>query len=149
MTFKEIFLSGGGALIVIMTILQIAPIKIDPWATLARWIGRALNGDVLKKLDELEEGQKETRGQLEEHIRVDDERDANYRRQSILRFNVELMRGENYTHEHFVDMLAEIDDYERYCEEHPNYKNNRAVMAIANIKRVYEEHEKNNSFLKA
>lgn len=149
MTFKELFLSGGGALIVIMTIIQIAPIKINPWGAFARWIGRALNGDVLKKLDQLEDGQKETRVQLDEHIRVDDERDANYRRQTILRFNVELMRGENYTHEHFVDMLSEIDDYERYCEEHPSYKNNRAVMAIANIKRVYEEHERNNSFLKA
>lgn len=149
MTLKEIFLSGSGALIVIMTIIQIAPIKIDPWGALVRWIGRALNGDVLKKLDQLEAGQRETRAQLDEHIRVDDERDANYRRQSILRFNAELMRGENYTHEHFVDMLTEIDDYERYCEEHPNYRNNRAVMAIANIKRVYEEHQKNNSFLKA
>ena len=136
MTLKEIFLNGGGALVIILTILQIAPIKIDPWGAIARWIGRALNGDVLKKLDELEDGQAETRVQLEEHIRVDDERDANSRRRDILNFNVELMREKNYTHEHFVDMLTEIDEYERYCEEHPGYKNNRAVMAIANIKRV-------------
>jgi len=148
MTLKEIFLNGGGALVIILTILQIAPIKIDPWGAIARWIGRALNGDVLKKLDELEDGQAETRVQLEEHIRVDDERDANSRRRDILNFNVELMRGKNYTHEHFVDMLTEIDEYERYCEEHPGYKNNRAVMAIANIKRVYEENERTNGFLK-
>ena len=145
MTLKEIFLNGGGALVIILTILQIAPIKIDPWGAIARWIGRALNGDVLKKLDELEDGQAETRVQLEEHIRVDDERDANSRRRDILNFNVELMRGKNYTHEHFVDMLTEIDEY---CEEHPGYKNNRAVMAIANIKRVYEENERTNGFLK-
>ena len=148
MTLKEIFLNGGGALVIILTILQIAPIKIDPWGAIARWIGRALNGDVLKKLDELEDGQAETRVQLEEHIRVDDERDANSRRRDILNFNVELMRGKNYTHEHFVDMLTEIDEYKRYCEEHPGYKNNRAVMAIANIKRVYEENERTNGFLK-
>ena len=148
MTLKEIFLNGGGALVIILTILQIAPIKIDPWGAIARWIGRALNGDVLKKLDELEDGQAETRVQLEEHIRVDDERDANSRRRDILNFNVELMRGKNYTHEHFVYMLTEIDEYERYCEEHPGYKNNRAVMAIANIKRVYEENERTNGFLK-
>ena len=30
-------------------------------------------------------------------------------------------------------MLAKIDDYERYCEEHPEYPNNRAVLAIENI----------------
>jgi len=148
MTLKEIFLNGGGALVVVLTILQIAPIKIDPWGAIARWIGRALNGDVLKKLDELEDGQADTRAQLEEHIRVDDERDANSRRRNILNFNVELMRGKNYTHEHFIDMLTDIDEYERYCEGHPGYKNNRAVMAIANIKRVYEENERTNGFLK-
>ena len=148
MTLKEIFLNGGGTLVVVLTILQIAPIKIDPWGAIARWIGRALNGDVLKKLDELEDGQADTRAQLEEHIRVDDERDANSRRRNILNFNVELMRGKNYTHEHFIDMLTDIDEYERYCEGHPGYKNNRAVMAIANIKRVYEENERTNGFLK-
>lgn len=54
MTLKEIFLSGSGALVVILTLIQISPIKVDPFGALARWIGRALNGDVLKKLDKME-----------------------------------------------------------------------------------------------
>lgn len=45
-------------------------------------------------------------------------------------------------------MLLDIDDYERYCESHPEYKNNRALMAISNIKRVYSENEKDDGFLK-
>ena len=68
-------------------------------------------------------------------------------RQRILRFNIELMRGEDFTHECFNDMLLDIDEYERFCETHPGYKNNRAVMAIANIKRVYQDHEENGGFL--
>jgi len=44
-------------------------------------------------------------------------------------------------------MLLDIDEYERFCETHPGYKNNRAVMAIANIKRVYQDHEENGGFL--
>ena len=69
-------------------------------------------------------------------------------RQRILRFNADLMRGDNcYTHEYFVDVLRDIDEYEDFCRSHPGYKNNRAVMAIANIKRVYEQHEKDEDFL--
>ena len=149
MTLQEMLLGGGGALLVLTTLIQISPLKIDPWGAFARWIGRALNGDVLKKLDTLEHSQQETKERLDEHIHIDDERDADAHRQRILRFNSELIKGENFTHEYFVDILVDLDEYEEYCEAHPGYKNNRAVMAIANIKRVYAEHEKNNSFVKA
>ena len=44
-------------------------------------------------------------------------------------------------------MLAEIDAYERYCEEHPEYPNNRAVLAIENIREVYKERMKKHDFL--
>ena len=66
---------------------------------------------------------------------------------SLVGFNIELMRGEDFTLECFNDMLLDIDEYERFCETHPGYKNNRAVMAIANIKRVYQDHEENGGFL--
>ena len=68
MTLKDIFLSGSGALVVILMLIQITPIKVDPFGALARWIGRALNGDVLKKLDKMESAQAETRERLDEHI---------------------------------------------------------------------------------
>lgn len=35
--------------------------------------------------------------------------------------------------------VSEIDFYERYCKEHPEYENNRAVLAIQNIKHTYSE----------
>ena len=60
MTLQEMLLGGGGALLVLTTLIQISPLKIDPWGAFARWIGRALNGDVLKKLDTLEHSQQET-----------------------------------------------------------------------------------------
>lgn len=44
--------------------------------------------------------------------------------------------------------LAKIDDYERYCEEHPEYPNNRAVLAIENIRAVYKERLKKRDFLR-
>ena len=42
--------AGGGVVIVIMTLIQITPIRIDPWSSIARAIGRAINGEVIQKV---------------------------------------------------------------------------------------------------
>lgn len=147
MTLKELFLSSGGILIAALALIQISPIKVDPFGALARWIGRALNGDVLKKLDEMEKAQAETREQLDEHIRIDNEHNADVHRVQILRFNRELLQEVPHTQEDFVEALSEIDFYEHYCKSHPEYENNRAVLAIENIKRAYMEWQENHKVL--
>ena len=52
-TIKQIALGGGGVLLILMTLIQITPIKINPWSWIARLIGRAINGEVLTKVDNL------------------------------------------------------------------------------------------------
>ena len=83
---------------------------------------------------------------LEEHIQVDDERNANLLRTQILRFNDELIDDKHHTREHFIEILAVIDAYEDYCRSHPDYKNNRCICAVANIKRVYNERLQKHDF---
>lgn len=142
MNAQEILLGGGGLLAVVMTLLQVAPIKINPWSALAKAIGRAVNADVLREL-------KSVKDDLSDHIRMDDERNADEHRARILRFNNELLRDIPHTKEEFIDVLADIDFYERYCRDHENYKNNRAVHAIANISRVYDDRLREHDFLKS
>lgn len=81
------------------------------------------------------------------HIQVDDERNANLLRTQILRFNDELIDDKHHTREHFIEILAVIDAYEDYCRSHPDYKNNRCICAVANIKRVYNERLQKHDFL--
>lgn len=142
MSLKEIFLGGGGLLVVLLTLVEFAPIKINPWSALAKAIGRAVNADVLREL-------KSVKDDLSDHIRMDDERNADEHRARILRFNNELLRDIPHTKEEFIDVLADIDFYERYCRDHENYKNNRAVHAIANISRVYDDRLREHDFLKS
>lgn len=146
MTFEEILFGGGGGLAILLTLLQISPLKINPWSALkkgSKWLWRAftrsLNADVLAKLEELETGQRDTRNKLEEHIQLADKREADSYRASILHFNVELIQKVPHTREDFIEILSDIDHYEDYCDTHRNYENNRAICAIANIKRVYAE----------
>ena len=147
MELKEILLNGGGAVLVLMTLVQIAPIKINPWSAIAKMIGRAINADVMSEIKEIKDTQKQTQEKLTNHIRVDDDRNADSHRQRILQFNNELLRDIPHTREDFIEILAEIDFYEKYCEEHKDYKNSRAVHAIANISRVYDDRLKKHDFL--
>lgn len=147
MSMKDILLNGGGLLLLLMTIIQITPIKLNPWSAVAKWLGKAINADVLSKLKDVEDEQKETRQALDEHIRLDDERNADSHRQRILAFNNELLRDIPHTQEDFIEILAEIDYYEDYCKQHPEYKNNRAVHAVAHIGRVYDERLQKHDFL--
>lgn len=131
-------LIGGG--IALSALVDISPIKLDPWKCIFRALGKALNGEVLDKLGE-------TQQKLEAHIKADDERNADMLRTRILRFNNELIRELPHTKEDFIDVLADIDDYEAYCKNHPEYKNNRAVHAIANIGKTYDERLWKHDFL--
>lgn len=140
MTIQEILLGGGGLAFALLSLVEIAPVKWNPWSALAKAVGRAINADLLKELAD-------TRATLEKHIRLDDERNADAHRAKILAFNTELLRGIDHTREDFIEVLAEIDQYESYCRAHPEYKNNRAKHAIANIGRVYDDRLKKHDFL--
>ena len=94
-------------LVILMTLVQISPAKIDPWSWLAKAIGKAINADISSRLSEIE-------AKLDNHIETDDRRTADNRRAQILHFNNELLRPIYHTKEEFVEVLAKIDEYERY-----------------------------------
>jgi hypothetical protein len=147
MNIQEILLGGSGAVLVLLSIVEISPIKINPWTRLAKWLGRAINADVIDELETVKTAQTETRKRLEEHINTNEKQEADNCRARILRFNNELIREIPHTKEEFIDVLKDIDDYERYCKEHTDYANGRAVHAIANIGRVYDERLEKHDFL--
>lgn len=126
MSLNEIIASGGGILFALLTIIQLAPIKVNPWSKIAKTIGRAMNVEIMDKLNESEAT------------------DARYR---ILRFDDEIRHHVKHTEEHFNQILCDIDEYERYCSTHPNYKNSKAVLAIENTRRTYERCRQENSFM--
>ena len=107
---------------------------------LARAIGKAINADVSVRLSEIEK-------KLDGHIDMDDKRTADGHRAQILHFNNELLRPISHTKEEFIEVLAKIDAYEKYCEAHPDYPNNRAVLAIENIREIYKDRLKKRDFL--
>ena len=134
MNLYEILTDGGSLLLVLMTLVQLAPVKINPWSWLAKVIGKAMGLEAIEK-------------KLDAHILMDDRRCADGHRARILHFNNELLRGIEHTKEEFIEALAEIDAYEHYCAGHPEYPNNRAVLAIENIRSNYKERLQKHDFL--
>lgn len=140
MSIQEMAAAGGGVLLALMTLVQIAPVRLNPWSAIAKAVGRAINADVTRELTEI-------KAKLDAHVTMDDRRNADGHRTRILHFNNELLRSIAHTKEEFVEVLAEIDAYESYCDEHPDYPNNRAVLAIQNIKSNYQARLQKHDFL--
>ena len=137
---KTALLGGGGVLLILITLIQITPIKINPWSWIGRSIGRAINGEVLTKVDTLS-------NELADHKAKSEERHATLCRAHILRFGDEVLHGVPHSKEGYDSILLDIDAYEEYCERHPDYKNNIAVETIKHIKKMYQKHLEEDSFL--
>ena len=125
--------SGGGGvavlLVVACSLIQLTPIKLNPWS----WFGKIIFGSIFKRLD-----------RIEHDMEVNKHDDVRYK---ILAFNAEIIRGQKHTQEQFDNILMCIDDYEIYCSEHPDYKNNKAKMAVEHITNTYAKCQRDNSFL--
>lgn len=137
---KQAGLYGSGAIIILMTLIQISPIKINPWSWIGRCIGRAINGEVLEKVETLTRDVKQNKAD-------DDEQWASLSRTHILRFGDEILHGMSHSKEHFNQVLLDISKYEQYCESHPQYINNIATATIQQIKKTYQKCLDENNFL--
>lgn len=133
-TQAAVLLLGGSCLI------QISPIKLNPWTVVGRAIGRWINGELIEKVDNLE-------SQFNQMKENDAEREAKSARIRILRFGDECQQSVLHSQEHFDQIIEDIDNYETFCDTHPNFKNNKAVLTIANIKETYRRRMTANDFL--
>lgn len=126
--------------VALATIIQVSPIKLDPWTWLARWIGRAINAELMEKVDQLELDIK----QIDHDA---GERNAKAARARVLRFGDELIHDVRHSKEHFDDILQDITEYEKYCEEHPEFENDRMQLTAQKIKDTYKKCWEEHSFL--
>lgn len=61
-------------------------------------------------------------------------------RLTILTFGDELQYNrEEASREHFDQIMKVIDEYEDYCDTHPDFPNNKCLMTIQYIKEVYRK----------
>lgn len=90
--------------VLITTILQVAPIKINPWDDVLKWIGNKLNGEIQNQLTGI-------RKDLDGHIVAEMRRD-------ILTFARQCRKGMEHSEEQWHHVLTQAKRYENYIESH-------------------------------
>lgn len=141
-----IWLAGVGT-VTLTTIVQKLSSKFKPWSWLAEQFGNAINKTTLEKLDKLESKVAE----LEKRDNQQDEEREKERalsaRRRILRFADECRRQEKHSEEYFNNILEDISMYKDYCDTHPMFENEKAIIAIQVIDETYKRRLDKNDFL--
>ena len=104
--------------------------------------------DLLKKsIAEAQKSIAEVQTTLKDHIREDEEDRIRTKRYRILRFFDELCEGKRHSESHYEDILEDIDDYIRFCDNHPEFKNSRGHAAMVAIQEAYAKIKAKGGFL--
>ena len=133
-----VWLTGVGG-VILTTLVQKLSTKYKPWSWIAQQFGRAVNEEMLNKLDTLEAKV----DKLEKtDKRQDEERDKQLAldaRRRILSTADEIRKKVRHSEEFFNDVLDDISYYRNYCKTHPNFENSKAVISSRIIEETYQQ----------
>lgn len=116
-------------LIIILSLIQISPIKLNPWDHILGWFGKKMNHEADKKLSDLDK-------------RVTDLWINNHR-QSILTFARECRDGTEHDSEEWSNILNLCEEYERFTED--NHVTNGVVKENTRyIRELYQKKSREN-----
>lgn len=147
MKLNDIIFGSSSVLFILLTLVEITPIKINPISWICTWIGKQTQKETLKKIDTIQKDITSVKEDIQKLKDSDLQNEATDCRYRILRFADECYLGQNHSMEHFKQILQDITIYESYCDAHPDFPNNVAIMAISQIKSNYQNHVNNHDFL--
>lgn len=112
--------------IIFLSVVEICPIKINPWSWIGGLIGKLLGiKSVSDKVDALE--------------KKVDENQATTIRVRILNFENELQEGRKHSKDSWDQVMDDIHRYENYTNEHPEFINNITIASTNHITKKYSE----------
>ena len=120
------------SLIAFTGLLQIVPIKINPWSALLKWISKTITGDACSKIDDL--------------IKQVDENEKDRIRWEILDVANSCRNGRKHTRDEFQHIVALNDKYKKLLEK-TNDKNGVFELEYDYIQKIYAERLAKNDFL--
>lgn len=111
-------------LIILFSLIQIAPVKLNPWDNILGWLGGKLNGKTEKRLEKVE---KQIRDMW-----------INNHRQTILTFARECREEINHSPDEWTNVLNVAEEYEKYVDEN-QITNGIITQDTEYIRRLYQE----------
>lgn len=136
-----------------ITLIEVTPIRVNPWGWLFSCIGNALNKGVYRDLETLKTQQMELKQDLEtlkskqtdlsEELEKDRAQD---KRRHILEFANSCRRHEDHDHEEWNNVITDIKDYEMLIYE-KKLSNGVIEENIKYLRELYHDRNVNNDFL--
>ena len=118
-------------LILLFSLIQISPLKINPWDRIFGWIGKKTQGEMRKQVTDLQK-------------QVRDLWITNHR-QSILTFARECRANIDHDSEEWSHILNLCEEYEKYTEE--NHVTNGVVRENTKyVRELYQELSREHKF---
>lgn len=98
---------------VLSWVIQISPIKVNPWTAALRAIGRTVNADLKKELADTKVELKEIRAKLDECVSTVDENEKDRIRHEMFGFAESCRHGVHHTKgefEHIINLHVKYED---------------------------------------
>lgn len=121
------------------TIVQISPIKINPWDFLLGWIGERFNSVINKKIDKIDDRVDKLEKRFDEHMEDNKLEKVKKQREYLISFVDGGVNGARHTKESFENAIRACDAYEKFIKEN-HIENGVIESTIRTIRTKYEEH---------
>ena len=99
-------IAGNATFIVaaLSAILEVTPVKYNPWSDLIQWIGRKMNGKLIERIEEQDR-------KIDNLTKMVDENEVDRLRYEILRFSNSCRNGQKHTEEEFDHIIEVTEKY--------------------------------------
>jgi len=122
-----------------ITVIQISPIKIDPWTLVFKKLGDWINGDIKQELIELKKNSDELKRDFEETKAQD-------KRWHILSFANSCRNGKRHSKDEWEHLITELREYEEYTKR-KNIPNGVFEEDAKYLRSLYQKISMENDFL--
>ena len=133
------FKDYGSLIVVALTLVEIAPIKINPWKWIFKVIGNLLFGEIREEIKDIDTKLSDLKSDFENNK-------AKEKRWHILDFVNSCRRHEDHSREEWSHAMAELAEYEVYCKLH-EIKNGVIDEDAKYLRQLYYERNLKNDFL--
>ena len=111
-------------IIILLSLIQISPLKLNPWDKLLGWFGKKLNGATEKRLETVE---KQIRDMW-----------INNHRQTVLTFARECRANIEHSSDEWTNVLNVAEEYEKYVIEN-KITNGIITQDTVYLRKLYQE----------
>ena len=124
---------------IVFSVVQISPIKLNPWSRIFGWIGKLINAELIKKIEAQD-------AKIESFRRDSDENEKDRIRYEVLSFANECRRHIDHTKEEFDHIISLKKKYEIILKRTED-QNGVFDADYEYISGIYQKCLRENSFL--